>query len=113
MIEKTECPDQSPTPVSWDLVEACASYRAAVNAAWALRRNQRMTKATLSEMTGIFPAHVTDFVNDSYFTPAGAERREMPVKFLHAFERAVGNTLVSQWIAHQSGWVTCAERKAA
>ena len=117
MIEKNIAIDEQPSFICMSIVCACKTYREAVNTAWAMRKNQRMTKATLSEITGIFPAHVTDFINDTLHTPKGVERRDMPAKYIPLFEQAVGNTFVSQWLAQQCGLTVLesllAERKAA
>lgn len=104
-VERATASEELPSTVHIALVEACASYRQAVKTAWSIRKSQRMTQATLSEITGIFPAHVSDYLSDNSVTPKGFERRDMPAKYIKEFERAVGNTLVSQWIAYQSGLV--------
>jgi hypothetical protein len=74
-------------------IKACQSYRDAVRLCWALRRVKAMTTLTLAEAAG-FPAnHRSDYLSDN------EERRELPAKYIKAFEAVAGNTAISQWIA--------------
>lgn len=104
-------------PVAQSKIKDIASYRDAVRASWTHRRSQRMTRATLSELTGMYPQHVSDYLADSDLDRHGKERRDMPAKYIAAFEAVTGNTYVSQWIAQQSGLTVLegviAEKKAA
>jgi hypothetical protein len=117
IVERTAMPDELPATVALHLLAECESYRAAVRMAWELRRSRGMTRATLAEMIGAYPAHVTDYLSESEKTPAGNERRELLARLIPAFERAVGNTYVSQWLAYKSGLTVLqgliAEQKAA
>ena len=93
------------------------SYRDAVRMCWMYRRSQRMTQATLAELAGMYPQHVTDYLCESSTDRKGKERRDMPAKYIKEFEAVTGNTFVSQWLAHQSGLTVLesmiADRKAA
>lgn len=83
-------------------IEKLRTYREAVCMAWALRRVKGMTNATLAERTGMRPSHISDYLSAAAFDKNGKERREMPAKYLPAFEAAAGNTLVTQWLLMQS-----------
>lgn len=74
-------------------VKACETYRDAVRLCWALRRVRAMTSLTLAEAAG-FPAnHRSDYLSDD------DSKRELPAKYIKAFEAVCGNTAISQWIA--------------
>ena len=87
------CRIDGPSVVPASHIKACASYRKAVRLCWALRRVKAMTSLHLAEQAG-FPAnHRSDYLSDD------EEKRELPAKYIKAFEYACGNTAVSQWIA--------------
>ena len=71
------------------------TYRHACRLAWKLRAT-RITQRTLAEAAGLYAPHVSDYVS------IHAHRRELPAKFVAAFEAVVGNTVVSQCLAQQS-----------
>jgi UPF0288 family protein (methanogenesis marker protein 3) len=79
------------------------TYRDAVRMSWVHRRSQRMTQATLGELTGMHPQHIADYLCDSTVDRKGKDRRDMPAKYIRDFEVVTGNTFVTQWLAHQSG----------
>lgn len=83
-------------------VAKITSYREAVIACWINRRVSRMSRATLCELTGMRPSHVSDYFNPVGVDRRGHELRDMPAKYVPAFELAAGNTFVSQWLAMQS-----------
>ena len=91
-----------PGAVPVEAVAPLRSYRAAVRAAWINRRVQGMTLRTLAERTCMRASHVSDYLSDDPVDSKGRERRDMPAKFLPAFEAAVGNTFVTQWLSMQS-----------
>ena len=78
------------------------SYREACIACWVNRRVMGMTQATLAELTGMRPSHISDYLCTDSQDKRGDDRREMPAKYLTAFEVAAGNTFVTQWLAMQS-----------
>lgn len=106
-----------PKGVAQSQIKSIASYREAVRACWTHRRSQRMTRATLAEMTGMYAQHISDYLADSDLDRKGKERRDMPAKYIAAFESVCGNTYVSQWVANQSGLTVLegviADKKAA
>lgn len=77
-------------------------YREAVRLCWINRRSSGMTKATLGELTGMRPSHITDYLETSNKDRHGTDRRDMPAKYIRAFESVCGNTFVSQFLAFGS-----------
>lgn len=98
-------------------LEKIYSYREAVRQCWINRRSQRMTRDTLAELTGMHPQHLSDYFHENPFNKKGKERRDMPAKYIRAFESVTGNTLVSQWLAYDADLTILesliADRKAA
>jgi hypothetical protein len=102
--------------VPWDEVEKLTSYREAVRACWLHRRSQRMTQATLCELTGLHPNHIPDYFAESELTEKRHPRRDMPARYVPKFEAVCGNTYVSQWMqlaSHQAIAEDQKERAAA
>ena len=93
---------EGPGAVPASEIAKLRSYREAVVAAWAHRRIKGMTHATLAERTGMRPSHISDYLSTEAHDKNGKERREMPAKYLPAFEAAAGNTFVTQWLMEQS-----------
>lgn len=91
-----------PAVAPFTSVLALPTYRAAIVAAWDNRANKAMTTATLAELTGMRPSHLSDYLSIDAVDRKGKERREMPAKYLPAFEAAVGNSFASQWFAIQA-----------
>ena len=83
----------SVAPEQW--VRMAKTYRQAVRAAWQLRRVHYMSRRQLAAEAALYPQHVTDYLHEDD-KPA---RRDLPAEAIPRFEAAVGNTLVSQWIA--------------
>lgn len=87
------CRLDGPSVVPVSHIKACDTYRDAVRLCWSLRRIKAMTSLHLAEQAG-FPAnHRSDYLSDN------EERRELPAKYIKAFEYACGNSAISQWIA--------------
>lgn len=93
------------------------SYRDAVRLCWLHRRVKGMKKNMLSELTGMYAQHITDYLCDADTDKHGKQRRDLPAKYIKEFEGVTGNTYVSQWLALQSGLTVLesmiAERKVA
>jgi len=83
----------APSVVPDSYVRACQSYRDAVRLCWALRRIKAMTSLSLAEAAGLPPNHRSDYLSDD------DAKRELPAKYIKAFEAVCGNTAISQWIA--------------
>jgi hypothetical protein len=93
-------------------VEQLDTFRQAVRFAWMQRKRRCMTMRLLAEELGSYPSHVTDYLNADD-APA---RKSLPAQMVAAFDYAVGNTAVSQWLAMRSNlpvMVMLDERKAA
>jgi hypothetical protein len=84
--------------VSPEIVANLKTYREAVRWAWLRRRRVNMTQRILCEEVGSYPPHVSDYLN----ADDALKRRDLPASKVAAFETAVGNTAVSQWLALQS-----------
>lgn len=89
-----------------DVVKKITTYRQACRMAWKLRRT-RMTQRTLAELCGLYTSHVSE-----YFSLHG-DRRELPARYIGAVESIIGNTVISQWLAQQSGLTVLEEMQAA
>jgi hypothetical protein len=87
---------EGPKLVDIELVRAIPTYRAAVRACWMLRTRRSLTQALIAEETGCYASHVTDYVSGS------EDKRELPAKWIAAFEGSCGNRLISQWLAFQA-----------
>lgn len=97
----------APSVVPDSYIKCCTSYRDAVRLCWALRRVKKMTTLTLAEQAGIPSNHRSDYLSDS------PEKREMPAKYIRAFEYVCGNTAVSQWVAMNAKLTILEEMQAA
>lgn len=85
------------TRIDAETIAALSSYRQACQLAWEMRHRPRMTLRQLSEEAGLYPSHATDYFSDN------ESRRELPARRIADVERVLGNTAISQWMAHQSG----------
>lgn len=104
LLTRAELPSIAPT--QW--VRQAKTYRQAVRLAWELRRIRMMTKAQLASVAEVVPQHVTDYLA----ADDKPKRRDLPAKAVARFEVAVGNTLVSQWLAAQSRLTVLEEMQA-
>lgn len=92
----------APAVVPLSVIATIKTFRAACVAGWAHRRAKNMTRASLCEQTGMRPSHVAEYLSEVDTDEKGRERREMPAKYLPAFEEAIGNSFATQWLAMQS-----------
>lgn len=97
LLQRLDAPSVAPM----SLVMKVKTFREACRAAWAARP-KNMTTATLCQMTGMRPSHATEYFKDAETDHKGRELRDMPAKYLPAFEEAIGNSFASQWLAMQS-----------
>lgn len=77
------------------LVSIPKTYREAVRMCWQVRRVKIMTHAQLAAEVGLYPSHVSDYLN----ADDKPSRRSLPAEAIAAFEAVCGNTLISQWLA--------------
>ena len=87
------CRLDAPSVVPPSLIAKCKTYREAVKLCWELRRVRNMTKQRLAEEASLYAPHVTCYLRD------GKRQRDLPAHAVRGFERACGNTAISQWIA--------------
>lgn len=92
----------APAVAPASLLAKIKSYRGAIRVSWQMRIIQNMTQAGLCERTGMRASHVSHYLSEQEYDEKGRELRDMPAKYLPAFERAVGNSFTSQWLASQS-----------
>jgi hypothetical protein len=92
----------APSVVPYVYVAKIKTYTGAVIACWLHRRVQGMNKSSLANAAGMRPSHMTDYLNPNRIDRKGHELRDMPAKYIPAFEAVNGNTFVSQWLAMQS-----------
>ncbi len=102
------CRLDAPSVVSPADIARCKTYREAVKLCWELRRVRNMTRVRLAEEAGLYPAHVTNYLNDRDI----ARMRDLPGSKVRGFEWACGNTAISQWHALNAK-LTCVEEMQA
>ena len=98
----------APSAVPHQWVHSAKTYRQAVRLAWQLRRVKYMTKAQLAAEADLYPQHVSDYLAED----DKPSRRDLPAEAVARYEAAVGNTLVSQWLAWQSKLTVLEEMQA-
>ena len=79
-------------------IGACHGYRDAVRLAWERRSRPGMTQRQLAEETGLHPPHVTQILHAEPIDRHGNRRMDLPAAAIDAFERAVGNHIVRQYL---------------
>ena len=97
----------APSVAPAKLIRYANDFRQACQIAWEYRRIKRMTAAVLAQNTGMYPSHVSE-----YLSPRTKKPRDMPAKFIPAFEREIGNTIVTQWLALQAELTISEEMQA-
>lgn len=98
LMQRLDAPSVAPVSILLKI----KSYRDACRLAFDRRKVINMTRAGLCERTGMRASHASDYFSDRDVDERGCEMRDMPAKYIPAFEDAVGNTFVSQWLAMQS-----------
>ncbi len=96
-----------PSVVPTHLIQHARSYRQACQMAFALRRVKGLTRRSLAEACGVYASHITEYLSSD------ESRREMPARYIAAFEQVVGNTAISQWIAAGAKLTVLEEMQAA
>jgi hypothetical protein len=97
---------EGPAVVPAEYVQRIQSYREAVQTCFALRRVKH-TKRDIAADAGLYPPHVTDYLSDK------PGKRDLPGRYITAFERACGNTAISQWLAAGAKLTVLEEVQAA
>ena len=96
------CRLDAPSIVPPSTIAQCNTYREAVKLCWSLRRVPTMTQARLAEEAGLYPSHVSGYIND------GKCQRDLPGWAVRGFEWVCGNTAITQWHNAQAK-LTCVE----
>lgn len=96
----------APSVVDPRLIAKCKTYRDAVKLCWTLRRVKNMTKRVLAMEAGLYPPHVTCYIED------GKTKRDLPGSAVQLFEAVCGNTAISQWHATNAKLTTLEEMQA-
>lgn len=101
------CRLDAPSVVPPQHIASITTYREAVQFCWRARRVRNMTRAQLAETAGLYPPHVTCYLNDS-----SKRQRDLPGERIRGFQLACGNTAVSQWLALQAQLTVLEELQA-
>lgn len=96
----------SAAPEQW--VRYAKTYRQAVRLAWKFRACEDMTRQQLATEAKLYPQHVTDYLHED----DRPTRRDLPADAVARFEKVVGNSIVSQWLAAQSQLTVLEEMQA-
>ncbi|MDB5975185.1 MAG: hypothetical protein JWR07_1945 [Nevskia sp.] len=96
----------SAAPNQW--IRYAKTYRQAVRLAWKLRDLPSMTRQQLATEALLYPQHVTDYLHED----DRPSRRDLPADAVARFEKVVGNSLVSQWLASHSRLTVLEELQA-
>lgn len=89
-----------------EVIRNLPTFRHACRLAWKLRFPRNLTYSGLASMTTLYTSHVSD-----YFS-ARVKRREMPASKVAETEAVIGNTVMSQWLAHQADLTVLEELQA-
>ncbi|MDQ2150080.1 XRE family transcriptional regulator [Alcaligenaceae bacterium C4P045] len=81
-------------------IAACTTFRDAVRLAWEKRSRPNMTQQTLAELCELYPPHVSSYLHPEPLDRKQRPRLDLPADRIAAFERAVGNHAISQYLVH-------------
>lgn len=81
-----------------EIVDGLKTYRQAVCKCWEMRHRYCLTKRALAEEVGLYSSHLSD-----YLSADESKSRELPAKHIAAFEYALGNHAITQWMHAQKG----------
>lgn len=97
-MPRLDAPAVAPTSI----IQMITSYRLAVHVSWKMRSIVNMSQRGLCERTGMRPSHLSHYLNDAEVNERGIPYRNMPAQNIPEFEKAVGNTFITQWLCAQS-----------
>lgn len=83
-------------------IEQCKTYRDAVHMAWECRANPHLSQRTLADTTGIYAPHLSQILHSEPVDRKGKARMNLQASDIDAFERAVGNHIVRQFLMKQA-----------
>lgn len=89
-------PYYGPTLLPRDLIMAAPTFREACRLCWMKRTRRNLMQRTVAEETGMRPSHITEYLS------ADPAKREMPARYIAAFEVSMGNRAITQWLAWQA-----------
>lgn len=81
-------------------VAACKSFREAVRLAWEHRIRPNMTQRSLAEECDLYAPHVSSYLHPEPFDEKNRPRLNLPADRIDAFEEAVGNHAIRQYLNH-------------
>lgn len=73
---------------------------------------KHLTKRTLAELADLYPSHVSEYFSPLVTTRRGKPQRELPARSVAPVERVLGNTIISQYLAHQARLTVLEELQA-
>ena len=81
-------------------IAACKTFREAVRLAWDNRTRKNMTQRTLAEECDLYPPHVSSYLHADPMDEKNRPRLNLPADRIDAFEEAVGNHAIRQYLNH-------------
>ncbi|WP_419342775.1 XRE family transcriptional regulator [Achromobacter sp. PD1] len=81
-------------------IRACQTYRAAVLLAWENRSRKWLTQRALAEECGLYAPHVSSYLHPEPLDAKSRPRLDLPADCIDAFEEAVGNHAIRQYLNH-------------
>ncbi|WP_249291923.1 helix-turn-helix domain-containing protein [Achromobacter ruhlandii] len=81
-------------------VAACKTFREAVRLAWEHRARPNMTQRSLAEECGLYAPHVSSYLHPEPPDNKKRPRLDLPADCIDAFEEAVGNHAIRQYLNH-------------
>lgn len=88
----------APSVVHPTHIKAVTTYRDAVRACWDRRRDRADgAQSACARYMGAQVSHMSSYLSDD------PEQRDMPAKFIQAFQFWCGNTFISQYLAGVAG----------
>jgi hypothetical protein len=95
------------------VIAQCSTFREAVWLAWENRASRAVTKQRLAEACDVYPSRLTQYVNSIAVDANGKPRPDLPAEKIPAFEAAVGNRALSQWLNRRARLTIMEEMIAA
>lgn len=91
------CRIDAPSVLHPDRIAAIGSYREAVQVCWALRHDKAAgAHSACARHIGAQVSHMSSYLSDE------PDQRDMPAKFIKAFQAWCGNSAISQYLAREA-----------
>lgn len=81
-------------------IAECKTFRDAVRLAWEYRLRRNMTQRALAEECDLYPPHVSSYLHAEPLDERKRPRLNLPADRIDAFEEAVGNHAIRQYLNH-------------